>query len=70
MQNIDSFSNYCWFADGSIDWIDCPYPIDVTDLFDQKDDAQRDKSDQLEDDLGEGLEEDDGLDIDDNEDDE
>ena len=38
MQNIDSFQNYCWFADGS-------YPIDVTDLFDQKDDAQGDESD-------------------------
>ena len=67
MQNIDSFQNYCWFADGS-------YPIDVTDLFDQKDDAQGDESDQLEEELGEELEEDDGLgndsDIDDDEDDE
>ena len=49
MQNIDSFQNYCWFADGS-------YPIDVTDLFDQKDDAQGNESDQLEEDLGEELE--------------
>ena len=63
MQNIDSFQNYCWFADGS-------YPIDVTDLFDQKDDAQGNESDQLEEDLGEELEEDDSLDIDDNGDDE
>ena len=45
VQNMDSFSNYCWFADGSLDWIDCPYPSDVTDLFDQKDDAQGDESD-------------------------
>ena len=70
MQNMDSFSNYCWFADGSIDWIDCPYPSDVTDLFDQKDNAQGDESDQLEEDLGEELEEDDSLDIGDNGDDE
>ena len=70
IQHLDLFSDYCWFADGSIDWIDCPYPSDVTDLFDQKDDAQGDESDQLEVDLGEELEEDDGLDIDDDEDDE
>ena len=50
MQNMNSFSNYCWFTDGSIDCIDCPYPSDVTDLFDKKVDAQDDESNQLEED--------------------
>ena len=67
---MDLFSDTCWFADVSLDWIDCPYQSDVIDLFDKKDDAQGDESDQLEDDLGEKLEVEDGLDIDDDKDDE
>ena len=50
---MDLFSDTCWFADVSLDWIDCPYQSDVIDLFDKKDDTQGDESDQLEDDLGE-----------------
>ena len=33
MQDIDAFANFSWFPDGSIDWIDCPYPSNVADLF-------------------------------------
>ena len=67
---MDLFSDTCWFADVSLDWIDCPYQSDVIDLFDKKDDAQGDESDQLENDLGEELEEDNCLYIDDDNDDE
>ena len=67
---MDSFSDTCQFVDVSLDWIDCPYQSDVIDLFDKKDDAQGDESAQLEDDLVEELEKDDGLDTDDDKDDE
>ena len=35
MQELDYFTDYCWFPDGSIDWIDCPYPSDLADLFEK-----------------------------------
>ena len=61
-QDIDSFTNYCWYPDGSIDWIDTPYPNDVADLYGENDCTQDRSCDDLEED--EGLED---SDIDDEE---
>ena len=35
-QNIDTFSNFGWFPDGKIDWIDRAYPENVELLFSEK----------------------------------
>ena len=42
MMDINSFDNYCQFPDGSIDWIDCPYPCEIADLFGEKQPSQDD----------------------------
>ena len=55
MQDIDSFVNYSWFPDGSIDWIDCPYLSDVADLFGENQSTTQDDISY------DDLEEDDGL---------
>ena len=51
-QDIDSFTNYCWYPDGSIDWIDIPYPSDVADLYGENDCPQDHSCDDLEEDDG------------------
>ena len=58
MQDLDSFTNYCWFSDGSIDWIDCPYPSDIADLFEKGESTEQND---LNNDLVADFEEDDGL---------
>ena len=36
MQHLDSFADNGWFADGNIEWIECPYPSDVETLFGER----------------------------------
>ena len=47
---IDSFTNYCLYPDGSLDWIDIPYPNDVADLYGENDCPQDNSCDDWEDD--------------------
>ena len=50
LQVIDSLTNYCWYPDGLLDWIDIPYPNDVADLYGEKDCPQDNSCDDWEDD--------------------
>lgn len=63
MQDIDSFVNYSWLADGNVDWIEVPYPTDVADLFGESTPYNNDDNDDDGDDTTayDDVEEDDGL---------
>ena len=36
LQQIDSFVNHGWLADGAIDWIDAAFPEEIESLFAEK----------------------------------
>ena len=42
LQEIYSFKNYGWFADGTIDWIDTAFPAELESLFAEKNNAPDD----------------------------
>ena len=61
LQNLESFENYGWLADGNIEWIDKPYPDDVKQLLTNQEDSLKtvdDSEDKVSD-----SEEDDGDDL-------
>ena len=57
LQNLDSFADNGWFAEGTIDWIESPFPTDVVTLFGENEGSSAggdaDAQDDVEDDDGE-----------------
>ena len=47
LQNLDSFQDNGWLTDGSIDWIECPYPSDIETLFIEKENSVVENNDEL-----------------------
>ena len=57
LQQIETFENHGWHADGSIDWIDAAFPEEIESLFTEKVESDDDFEDVYEMEDDENLEE-------------